>query len=152
MKFTLLALSYFAISLLCDSQPKIKNTNKIVLTSNKVNTNWIGTWRFEDTGVEYVLKIDEKYRGMNLCKYTAIGIQTWYELECQGYDKGDSFELYFRSVNDGSFMIADKINLNKPALTLKLRNGKVITYWNQLFNNYEGNHSGRVCFRKVNQK
>jgi hypothetical protein len=112
--------------------------------------NWIGTWSYNDGSVEYTLKIDETYKGMNICTYDAIGIQTWYELECRGYDKSDVFELYFWGVNDGGFFYEDRINSNKPILTLKYMDGKIVTFWDQLFNNFveEGNRSGEVCFIK----
>lgn len=112
--------------------------------------NWLGSWQYEDSSVEYQLKIDDKYRGMNLCRYTASGIQTYYELECWGLDKGNVFELYYRSTAEGFFGTGAKIDLNKPVLTLVYRRGQVFTYWNQLINNYveQNNHSGQVCFTK----
>lgn len=113
-----------------------KGGSKLKNNVEKVNVNWIGTWAFSDNSVDYTLKINDKYRGMNVCTYNATGIQTFYELECLGLDKGDSFELYYRSVTDGVFREAESLNINKPILTLKYKNGKFLTYWNQLINNY----------------
>lgn len=130
-----------------------QTTNKQTQTAKKVN--WAGTWRFSDNApIKYTLKIKTTPQGGTKgganCTYNATGIQTFYELNCRGVDKGTSFELYYVGTADGGFYQEDKINRSKPILTLKSVNGKILTYWDQLINNYveQGNHSGQVCFKK----
>ena len=111
--------------------------------------NWSGIWTYTDNApVEYTLKIENKEK--LTCIFNATGIQTYYELECKGINKGDYFELYFVKILDGVFYGEDKIIIEKPILTLKLEKGKIVTYWDQLYNNYveEGNHDGQICFEK----
>lgn len=124
--------------------------NKSKQTPSNGHINWLGVWTFTDNApVDYTLKIEDKIKGMNICTFNATGIQTFYDIDCRGVDNGNSFELYYWSTNEGVFY-EDRINRDKPILTLKQINGKTLTYWNQLINNYvdKGNHSGQVCFEK----
>lgn len=107
--------------------------------------DWVGTWSFEEDMVGYTLTIEDKYKGMNICTYDATGIQTFYILACSGLDKGKSFELYYGGTKDGGFHQEESINREKPILTLKLVNGKVLTYWNQLI----GGKDGKIAFKKT---
>ena len=106
--------------------------------------SWHGKWVFEHELVSYTLTIEDKKENMNLCKFEAIGVQTFYDLECRGVDKGNSFELYFHATNDGAFLQEERINRHKPILTLKQVDGKILTDWNQLI----GGTSGKVAFKK----
>lgn len=110
--------------------------------------DWPGTWVFNDGYVDYTLTISGDYGGHHACKYEAVGIQTYYVLECVGVIKDNSIQLKFPVVKEGDFLQQDRIRKEEPILTLTMKDGKVITHWNQLGNNYEGNRDGEVCFKK----
>lgn len=124
--------------------PATDDSNKEPQSRTQTTVNWVGTWSFEGEMVNHTLTIGEKYRGANVCQYEATGVQTFYKLECRGVDKGNSFELYYWATNDGAFYQEDRINRDKPILTLKLVNGKILTYWNQLI----GGKDGEAGFKK----
>ena len=96
--------------------------------------NWQGTWTYKKAdSSKYQIKIEGKYRGMNLCTFIAKNNDaTSYKLTCRGNDKGETFELYYRSVKEGHFRFDHNININKPFLTLKQENDEIVTKWNQL--------------------
>lgn len=112
--------------------------------NSKYEMDWIGSWYFEQDKVKYSITIDEKLTELNRCIYQVEGIPAFYVLECKGVLKGNIFELYYRYTHDGNFFRENKIDRNKPILTLAWVNGKVITYWNQL----PGGRNGQECFRK----
>lgn len=128
-------------------------SNPVQKISSAIDSiDWRGTWSFTDNApIDYTLTIGEIENEMYLCRYKAEGAQTSYELDCLGVSKGETFELYFQNVKEGVFLPADQINRDKPALTLNRMDGKILTYWDQLFNNYveEGNHTGKVCFQRM---
>lgn len=148
MKTNITILLFILLSTYFSNLKEIENLQQ---KPKAKNVNWVGTWTFFDNApVDYTLIIAEKHEDTYLCTYNATGIQTYYDLKCKGIDKGTSFELYYLSTNDGDFFPEDRINYSKPILTLKLVNGKIVTYWDQLINNYveQGNRSGQVCFKK----
>jgi hypothetical protein len=132
----------------CGSKPveKEKMIETMPLESEKVD--WSGIWTFNDGYVDYTLTISEDYGGHRACRYEAVGIQAYYVLECVGVIKDNSIQLKFPVVKEGDFLQQDRIQKEQPILTLTMKDGKVITFWNQLGNNYEDNHSGEVCFKK----
>jgi hypothetical protein len=134
----------------CGSDPKSieKNTNNKSMLVKLEDVDWSGTWSFNDGYVDYTLTISEDYGGHHACQYEATGIQTYYVLECVGVIKDNSIQLKFPVVKDGDFLQQDRIIKEEPILTLTMKDRKVITYWNQLANNYEGNHNGELCFKK----
>ena len=114
-------------------------------------TDWSGVWAFNDEYVEYTLTVNKQYRGNYTCVFNATGIQTYYILNCTGKVKGNRLELHFSSVKDGDFLGKERIKKDLPILSLSIENNKVITYWDQLVNNYPDNQNGKECFvRKEN--
>jgi hypothetical protein len=144
-------LLVLVVVLVACSAPKKEDTQQMEKPPTSGAIDWRGTWTFTDNApVDYTLVIGEQENEMFVCSFKAEGVQTAYELDCLGVASGEEFKLYFQGVKDGSFPAADQINRDTSSLTLKRVGGKIVTYWDQFFNNYveEGNHSGKVCFER----
>ena len=145
ISFLLLAVLTFHLQA-CTTVEKKEQADK-----NTEMTDWSGVWAFNDEYVEYTLTVNEQYPGNYTCVLNATGIQTYYILNCTGKVNVNRLELHFSSVKDGDFLGKERLKKDLPILTLSIENKKVITYWNQLVNNYPDNQNGKECFvRKGN--
>ncbi|MBO0947877.1 DUF5991 domain-containing protein [Fibrella forsythiae] len=114
-----------------------------VLSGFQQTDSWLGTWSGETKdGVTYTIKVNDKYRGMNLCEVHAEGIQTFYTLECVATGTPTTLKVYYRSATDGAFYAKDRVKINDPFFVLQRTNGKVSWQWKQIFD-------GGVAMRKV---
>ncbi len=147
-----MAIMVFVFAFAACNSPKKEEDKGMDKTQSVAGVfDWRGTWTFTDNApITYTLIIGDEENEMFVCSYKAEGMQTAYELDCLGVVNGDEFKLYYQGVKEGVFLAADQINRDKSSLTLKRVDGKILTYWDQLFNNYveEGNHTETVCFQR----
>ncbi len=131
---------------------KMNEKNPTELKSDTDNP-WTGSWIFNDGSVDYSIEISEDYGGAHRCIYTATGIQSYYVLECVGLVRGNSLKLINPTVKEGDLLEKNRIGINDPILTLTIqKDGRILTDWNRLNNNYPDNHDGKVCFVKQPKK
>lgn len=97
----------------------------ILLFSFRQTSSWPGRWTGEHpSGITYTITVKDKYKGMNLCRVHAEGIQTFYTLEYQATSTPTTLRVYFRSTTDGAFYADKRVDLNKPLFILSRDRGK----------------------------
>ncbi len=95
---------------------------------------WSGVWTYSNTDelTDFTLTVEKKSGDTYNCKIEAVGIQTYYLINCMGKEIENGFEVYYIEVLDGGFFQADFIENEKPILTLCTSETEVLTTWNQL--------------------
>ena len=131
------------------SSPAINNGESVTqkgknFTDSLSEKDLQGNWYYEHDNIKYSIIIGNKFNDIKGGIYQVEGIPVYYILECKGEMKGNVFELYYRYTNDGHFFDERKIDRDKPIITLKKVNGKIVSYWNQL----PGGRNGEECFKK----
>lgn len=111
-------------------------------------SDFTGHWAFNDGYVSYIMDLSKPVNGKSLCIIDAQGIQTSYKIKCFATAKDNTLNIYYSNVLDGILLNEKRIDKSKPILALVNKEGKVISYWKQIYNNLSTNGEGEVTFKK----